>query len=64
MPRTLDWRFPLPRTHTGMLQGNGVLGLTPRPDPLRPCPPKAISYQFTVPEIEYLAIARLAGAGG
>ncbi len=26
MARTYDWVFPLPRTHTGMLQGNGVLG--------------------------------------
>ncbi len=24
--RTYDWAFPLPRTHTGMLQGNGTLG--------------------------------------
>ncbi|MBT3341661.1 MAG: hypothetical protein HN404_01575, partial [Gemmatimonadetes bacterium] len=27
MPGTYDWEFPLPRTHTGMLQGNGRLGL-------------------------------------
>jgi len=26
MPRTYEWEFPLPRTHTGMLQANGVLG--------------------------------------
>ena len=26
MDRTYDWHFPLPRTHTGMLQGNGTLG--------------------------------------
>ena len=26
MARTYDWHFPLPRTHTGMLQGNGVMG--------------------------------------
>src|SRR3954470_6701498 len=26
MNRTYDWHFPLPRTHTGMLQGNGVIG--------------------------------------
>jgi len=25
--RTLDWQFPLKRTHTGMLLGNGVQGL-------------------------------------
>jgi alpha-L-fucosidase 2 len=24
--RTYDWDFPLPRTHTGMLQGNGIFG--------------------------------------
>src|SRR5689334_10511220 len=24
--RTYDWTFPLPRTHTGMLLGNGMLG--------------------------------------
>ena len=27
MPGTYEWDFPLPRTHTGMLQGNGTLGL-------------------------------------
>ncbi len=27
MDRSYDWTFPLPRTHTGILQGNGVLGL-------------------------------------
>ena len=27
MPGTYEWEFPLPRTHTGMLQGNGRLGL-------------------------------------
>ena len=27
MPGTYEWEFPLPRTHTGMLQGNGTLGL-------------------------------------
>jgi hypothetical protein len=26
MSRTYDWYFPLPRTHTGMLLGNGTLG--------------------------------------
>lgn len=26
MGRSYEWAFPLPRTHTGMLQGNGVLG--------------------------------------
>jgi hypothetical protein len=26
MQRTYDWPFPLPRTHTGILQGNGTLG--------------------------------------
>ncbi len=26
MGRTYDWEFPLPRTHTGMLQGNAVFG--------------------------------------
>ncbi len=26
MPRSYDWAFPLPRTHTGILQGNGLLG--------------------------------------
>jgi len=26
MARTYDWYFPLPRTHTGMLQGNGTMG--------------------------------------
>jgi len=26
MARTYDWFFPLPRTHTGMLQGNGTMG--------------------------------------
>ncbi len=25
--RTLEWQFPLPRTHTGILLGNGVQGL-------------------------------------
>ncbi len=27
MDKTLHWSFPLPRTHTGMLMGNGVLGV-------------------------------------
>ena len=27
MASTYDWSFPLPRTHTGMLQGNGTFGL-------------------------------------
>jgi hypothetical protein len=27
LPATLEWRFPLPRTHTGILQGNGTTGL-------------------------------------
>ncbi|MGI6495544.1 MAG: glycosyl hydrolase family 95 catalytic domain-containing protein [Kiritimatiellia bacterium] len=27
MDRTLNWRFPLPRTHTGALLGNGLLGV-------------------------------------
>ncbi|HLL89865.1 MAG TPA: hypothetical protein VK324_11225 [Tepidisphaeraceae bacterium] len=27
MPTTLDWSFPLPRTHTGILQGNGRMGV-------------------------------------
>ncbi len=27
MARTYDWDFPLPRTHTGILQGNGVMGV-------------------------------------
>lgn len=27
MPGKYEWEFPLPRTHTGMLQGNGTLGL-------------------------------------
>jgi alpha-L-fucosidase 2 len=27
MPGTYEWEFPLTRTHTGMLQGNGSLGL-------------------------------------
>ena len=27
MPGKHEWEFPLPRTHTGMLQGNGTLGL-------------------------------------
>ena len=27
MPEPYEWEFPLPRTHTGMLQGNGTLGL-------------------------------------
>ena len=27
MARTYDWYFPLPRTHTGMLQGNGTMGV-------------------------------------
>src|SRR5438552_16732210 len=27
MNLTYDWHFPLPRTHTGMLQGNGVMGV-------------------------------------
>lgn len=27
MRQTLDWTFPLPRTHTGIVQGNGTLGL-------------------------------------
>ncbi|MEE2657271.1 MAG: hypothetical protein VX733_02125 [Candidatus Latescibacterota bacterium] len=27
MPGSYEWEFPLPRTHTGMLQGNGTLGL-------------------------------------
>ncbi len=27
MIRTIDWDFPLPRTHTGILQGNGTMGL-------------------------------------
>lgn len=26
MPATYSWTFPLPRTHTGMLQANGTLG--------------------------------------
>ncbi len=26
MNRTYEWNFPLPRTHTGMLQGNGTFG--------------------------------------
>jgi len=26
MARTYDWEFPLPRTHTGMLLGNGTFG--------------------------------------
>jgi hypothetical protein len=26
MRRTYEWRFPLPRTHTGILQGNGAVG--------------------------------------
>jgi alpha-L-fucosidase 2 len=26
-PGIYEWQFPLPRTHTGMLQGNGTLGL-------------------------------------
>jgi alpha-L-fucosidase 2 len=26
--RTYQWRFPLPRTHTGVLQGNGTMGVT------------------------------------
>jgi len=26
MNRTYDWEFPLPRTHTGILQGNGTMG--------------------------------------
>lgn len=26
MSRTYQWTFPLPRTHTGILQGNGTLG--------------------------------------
>ena len=26
MKKTYDWDFPLPRTHTGILQGNGTLG--------------------------------------
>jgi len=26
MKRSYEWRFPLPRTHTGMLQGNGTIG--------------------------------------
>ena len=26
MSRTYDWEFPLPRTHTGMLQGNATFG--------------------------------------
>jgi len=25
-PKSYDWDFPLPRTHTGILQGNGTLG--------------------------------------
>ncbi len=24
---TDHWRFPLPRTHTGILQGNGLMGV-------------------------------------
>jgi alpha-L-fucosidase 2 len=27
MARILEWRFPLPRTHTGILQGNALLGV-------------------------------------
>jgi hypothetical protein len=27
MPRKIQWRFPLPRTHTGILQGNARLGV-------------------------------------
>ncbi|MFA6110759.1 MAG: hypothetical protein WDA75_18525 [Candidatus Latescibacterota bacterium] len=27
MSRLLEWRFPLPRTHTGMLQANGRFGI-------------------------------------
>ena len=27
MNRTYEWDFPLPRTHTGMLQGNGTFGV-------------------------------------
>ncbi|NPV09289.1 MAG: hypothetical protein HPY83_15185 [Anaerolineae bacterium] len=27
MSHTHDWQFPLPRTHTGVLQGNGTLGV-------------------------------------
>jgi len=27
MDLTYDWDFPLPRTHTGMLQGNAVMGI-------------------------------------
>jgi alpha-L-fucosidase 2 len=27
MPRVYDWDFPLPRTHTGVLLGNGTFGL-------------------------------------
>ena len=27
MSRSYQWNFPLPRTHTGMLQGNGVMGV-------------------------------------
>ena len=26
MSRTCEWEFPLPRTHTGLLQANGTLG--------------------------------------
>ncbi|MGQ9555756.1 MAG: hypothetical protein ACUVX8_18275 [Candidatus Zipacnadales bacterium] len=26
MSRTHTWQFPLPRTHTGILQGNGTMG--------------------------------------
>ncbi|OIO96702.1 MAG: hypothetical protein AUJ92_05370 [Armatimonadetes bacterium CG2_30_59_28] len=26
MSRTYHWDFPLPRTHTGILQGNGLPG--------------------------------------
>src|SRR5690606_24505543 len=26
MNQTYNWQFPLPRTHAGMLMGNGVLG--------------------------------------
>ncbi|MHB0879092.1 MAG: glycosyl hydrolase family 95 catalytic domain-containing protein [Anaerolineae bacterium] len=27
MSRSYRWRFPLPRTHTGVLQGNGAMGI-------------------------------------
>ncbi len=27
MSRTYTWQFPLPRTHTGVLQGNGTMGV-------------------------------------